>query len=61
MILPSILVTRHQHILNFICVYRQTNLHTTINFSFCVFLYGIYVILELIYVISMDLKLMSLI
>jgi hypothetical protein len=43
MILLCILVTRQQHILSFLSVYFQTNLLTSINYSFCVFTYGIYV------------------
>jgi hypothetical protein len=35
MILPCILVTRQQHILNFLCVYFSTNLLISVNYSLC--------------------------
>jgi hypothetical protein len=52
MILPCILMTRHQNIF-FLCVYFLTNLITSVNCGLSVFRYGIYIITPYIYVISL--------
>jgi hypothetical protein len=45
MILSCIMVTRQLYILNIICVYfYETNLLTSANSGFCVFLYDIHII-----------------
>jgi hypothetical protein len=58
MIFACYLVRRQQYILNFLCVHLLINLDTSANHSLCVFLYGIHVIPQYIYIFSIDQKLL---